>query len=69
MTLNLGQNWRGWLTRQFSDAWLNGKSYLRLQHNKKYEQNPDQRIAETIENVTGKTLGLGLSCSAPSSGS
>lgn len=60
MQNNLGQNWRGWLTRQFSDAWLNGKSYLRLQHNKKYTQNPDQRIAETIGSVTGTTLSLGL---------
>jgi putative ATP-binding cassette transporter len=60
MQLNLSQNWRGWLTKQFSDAWLGGKSYLRLQHSKKYTQNPDQRIAETIGNVTGTTLSLGL---------
>lgn len=60
MTSNLGQNWRGWLTRQFSEAWLRDKSYLRLQHDKKYAQNPDQRIAETIGNVTGTTLSLGL---------
>lgn len=60
MTLNLGQNWRGWLTRQFNDAWLGNKSYLRLQHNKKYGQNPDQRIGETIANVTRSTLDLGL---------
>lgn len=60
MTDNLGQNWRGWLTRQFNDSWLDGKAYLRLQHNKKYGQNPDQRIAETISNVTNTTLGLGL---------
>lgn len=58
--LNLAQNWRGWLTRQFNDAWLNGKSYLRLQHDKKYVQNPDQRIAETVGNVTGTTLSLAL---------
>lgn len=60
LTLNLGQNWRGWLTKQFTEAWLDGKSYLRLQHNKHYTQNPDQRIAETIGNVTGTTLSLGL---------
>lgn len=60
MTLNLGQNWRGWLTKQFSAAWLEGKSYLRLQHNKKFAQNPDQRIAETIGNVTSSSLSLGL---------
>jgi vitamin B12/bleomycin/antimicrobial peptide transport system ATP-binding/permease protein len=58
--LHLSQNWRGWLTKQFNDAWLNGKSYLRLQHDKKYVQNPDQRIAETVGNVTGTTLGLAL---------
>lgn len=60
MTSNLGQNWRGWLTKQFSEAWLKDKSYLRLQHNKKYAQNPDQRIAETVNNVTGSTLSLSL---------
>ena len=60
MTNHLGQNWRGWLTNKFNDAWLTGKSYLRLQHDKKYVQNPDQRIAETIGNVTGTTLSLGL---------
>lgn len=60
LTSNLGQNWRGWLTRQFSEAWLRDKAYLRLQHSKKYAQNPDQRIAETISNVTGTTLGLTL---------
>ncbi len=60
MTNHLGQNWRGWLTHKFNDAWLTGKSYLRLQHDKKYVQNPDQRIAETIGNVTGTTLQLGL---------
>ncbi len=60
MTSNLGQNWRGWLTKQFADAWLSDKSYLRLQHDKRYAQNPDQRIAETVGNVTGTTLGLGL---------
>ena len=60
ITSNLGQNWRGWLTKQFNTAWLGGKAYLRLQHSKKYTQNPDQRIAETIGNVTGSTLGLTL---------
>lgn len=60
ITSNLGQNWRGWLTKQFSEAWLKDKSYLRLQHNKKYAQNPDQRISETIGNVTGTTLSLSL---------
>lgn len=60
ITSNLGQNWRGWLTKQFNSAWLEGKSYLKLQHSKKYTQNPDQRIAETIGNVTGSTLSLTL---------
>ncbi|MFH1158564.1 MAG: ATP-binding cassette domain-containing protein [Pseudomonadota bacterium] len=60
MTNVLGQDWRGWLTRQFSEAWLDGKAYLRLQHNKRDTQNPDQRIAETIPNVTTQTLTLGL---------
>lgn len=60
ITLELGQNWRGWLTRQFSEAWLSGKSYLRLQHSKRDVQNPDQRIAETVGNVTGTTLSLAL---------
>lgn len=60
MQQGLAQNWRGWLTKQFTDAWLDGKAYLRLQHDKNYVQNPDQRIAETIGNVTGTTLSLAL---------
>jgi vitamin B12/bleomycin/antimicrobial peptide transport system ATP-binding/permease protein len=60
MSDNLGQTWRGWLTRQFNDAWLSGKTYLRLQHSKKFTRNPDQRIAETVANVTNQTLSLGL---------
>ncbi|TAL37458.1 MAG: ABC transporter ATP-binding protein/permease [Alphaproteobacteria bacterium] len=60
VTDNLGQNWRGWLTRKFNDAWLGDKAYLKLQHSKKYAQNPDQRIAETVGNVTNQTLNLGL---------
>jgi putative ATP-binding cassette transporter len=60
MTSVLGQNWRGWLSRQFSEAWLSGKAYLRFQHSKRYAQDPDQRIAETVPNVTGTTLSLGL---------
>lgn len=60
LQLGLAQNWRGWLTKQFTDAWLDGKAYLRLQHDKNYVQNPDQRIAETIGNVTGTTLSLAL---------
>jgi putative ATP-binding cassette transporter len=60
MTLMLSHNWRKWLTGKLSDAWLSGKSYLRLQHSKRFSQHPDQRIAETVGNVTGSTLGLGL---------
>lgn len=60
MTNTLTLNWRGWMTRQFSDAWLSGKAYLKLQHNKNYTQNPDQRITETVANVTMSTLSLGL---------
>lgn len=60
MTFILGQNWRGWLTRQFNSAWLSDKSYLHLQHAKRDTQNPDQRIAETIPNVTTQSLSLGL---------
>lgn len=60
MSYHLGQNWRGWMTHQFNDAWLKGKSYLRLQHKKRNVQEPDQRIAETIPNVTTMTVQLGL---------
>jgi vitamin B12/bleomycin/antimicrobial peptide transport system ATP-binding/permease protein len=60
MTNNLGQTWRGWLTRQFNDAWLGGKAYLKLQNDTKAAKNPDQRIAETVANVTGQTLQLGF---------
>jgi putative ATP-binding cassette transporter len=60
LTLTLGQNWRQWLSNKYSESWLGGKAYLRFQHNKNWTQNPDQRIAETIPNVTGTTLNLAL---------
>jgi len=60
VALNLGQNWRGWLSNQFSEAWLNGKTYLRLQHSKNYGQSPDYRIAETIQVVTTQAVQLSL---------
>lgn len=61
MSYHLGQNWRGWMTQQFNEAWLKGKSYLRLQHKQRNTQEPDQRIAESIPNVTTQTVQLGLS--------
>ncbi len=60
MTGTLSQNWRGWMSDKFNEAWLSGKAYLRFQQNKRFSQNPDQRIAETIPNVAGTTLGLTL---------
>lgn len=60
IALNLGQNWRGWLTRKFNDAWLKDKTCWKLKQSKSHNQNPDHLIAETIPSVTTQTVQLGL---------
>ena len=62
--------WRRWLTRRYLDAWLANRAYYQLQLNNGVD-NPDQRIAEDINQFTNYvlTLSLGLLTSLVTLGS
>lgn len=50
----LGLHWRRWLTQRFLDRYLGHRAYYRL--GAAGVDNPDQRIAEDIANVTQQSL-------------
>jgi vitamin B12/bleomycin/antimicrobial peptide transport system ATP-binding/permease protein len=62
--------WRRWLTRKYLDAWLGNRAYYQLQL-KNGVDNPDQRIAEDVNQFTNYvlTLSLGLLTSLVTLGS
>ena len=49
--------WRRWLTDRFLSGYLNNLNYYRLNFNENID-NPDQRIAEDINNFTQQSLYL-----------
>ncbi len=51
--------WRRWLTRRYLGAWLAGHAYYRLQL-RDTTDNPDQRIAEDLNQFTVYVLSLSL---------
>ncbi len=50
--------WRRWLTRRYLEAWLDERSYYRMQLSGPGTDNPDQRIQDDLDRFTGQTLGL-----------
>lgn len=60
MTQLLQIQWRGWLTKQFTKAWLDEKSCHLINKNGRADVHPDQRIAEDLSKFPDMTLGLGL---------
>jgi len=54
----LGLRWRKWLTAQYLECWLKGKTYYRLQMFGTTTDNPDQRISEDINLFVTKTIEL-----------
>ncbi|SDH66186.1 putative ATP-binding cassette transporter [Pseudomonas flavescens] len=51
--------WRSWLTEVFLVRWLNDHAYQRIEAGQ-LADNPDQRIAEDLNHLAGKTLSLSL---------
>ncbi len=51
--------WRQWLTRRYLGAWLTDHAYYRLQL-RDTTDNPDQRIAEDLNQFTAYVLSLSL---------
>jgi putative ATP-binding cassette transporter len=62
--------WRRWLTQRYINAWLSNRAYYQLQLTDEVD-NPDQRIAEDINQFTNYvlTLSLGLLTSLVTLGS
>ncbi|MDR3428904.1 ABC transporter ATP-binding protein/permease [Silvimonas sp.] len=53
--------WRRWLTRSLLNQWLTEQNYYRLQLTDHKTDNPDQRIAEDVDEFVSRSLGLFLS--------
>lgn len=51
--------WRIWLTHQYLNEWLANQAFYRVEQNGSAD-NPDQRIAEDLNSLTGGTLSLTL---------
>ncbi len=52
--------WRRWLTRKYLDAWLDQRTYYRLQASDTGTDNPDQRICDDIDRFCRQTLALSV---------
>src|SRR5689334_24624517 len=52
--------WRRWMTRQYLDHWLAGANHYRMQLLGDAADNPDQRIAEDIQQFVERTLQIGI---------
>jgi len=69
LTQLLEMSWRSWMTRHTLQRWLAGQAFYRLELARfgaaepalaATPDNPDQRIAEDINQFTGLTLGLSM---------
>ena len=52
--------WRRWMTGRYLDHWLAGANHYRMQLLGDAADNPDQRIAEDIQQFVEKTLQIGV---------
>jgi putative ATP-binding cassette transporter len=60
LNLWLQIRWRKWLTQKYLRAWLNTANHYRMQLLGDAADNPDQRIAEDLQQFTQNTLAIGL---------
>ncbi|MGV3002871.1 ABC transporter ATP-binding protein/permease [Vibrio sp. E150_018] len=60
LNMMLQLRWRRWLTNTYFSEWLSDRSYFQLERGNHQTDNPDQRIAEDIDQFTGDTLNLSL---------
>lgn len=60
LNMMLQLRWRRWLTNAYFTEWLSDRSYFQLERGNHQTDNPDQRIAEDIDQFTGDTLNLSL---------
>jgi putative ATP-binding cassette transporter len=55
--------WRRWLTKQYVGEWLDGGTHYRMSLRGVHADNPDQRIAEDINNLPTRPMPSRFSCS------
>ncbi|GBQ08241.1 SbmA/BacA-like family transporter [Acetobacter cerevisiae] len=60
LTQVLSMRWRLWNTRVYLRQYLSNETYYRLEHGQEQADNPDQRIADDLSQMTIWTLKLGL---------
>jgi putative ATP-binding cassette transporter len=60
LTQMLQIRWRRWLTARYVDEWLAGRTYYRMQLMDRATDNPDQRIADDLNQFVSITLSLTL---------
>lgn len=60
LNMMLQLRWRRWLTHTYFSEWLTDRSYFQLERGQHKTDNPDQRIAEDIDQFTADTLNLSL---------
>ncbi|WP_415455492.1 ABC transporter ATP-binding protein/permease [Acetobacter persici] len=60
LTQVLSMRWRLWNTRVYLRQYLSHETYYRLEHGLEQADNPDQRIADDLSQMTIWTLRLGL---------
>jgi putative ATP-binding cassette transporter len=60
LTQVLQMRWRVWITGQYLDRWLAERRYYHLELDPRGTDNPDQRIAEDLKQLTTSTLDLSL---------
>ena len=53
--------WRRWLTDHYLGRWMDSQAYTEIELNRKTTDNPDQRIAQDINDYVASALGLSLS--------
>lgn len=60
LTQMLQMKWRIWMTHEYLDAWLGDRRFYHLELDARGTDNPDQRIAEDLKQLTTSTLELSL---------
>ena len=60
LTQVLSMRWRLWNTKVYLRQYLSEEAYYRLEHGPNRADNPDQRIADDLSQMTVQTLKLGL---------
>ncbi len=60
LSMGLHLMWRGWLQRQFTEGWMKNNAFFHLNNVPGLLDNPDARIAEDINSMTGHLVGLSM---------